>query len=314
MCRVDRPRQCISATTRRRFLATAIASGAPMLARSSQVTHRSASHPLLAYVGTYSSPQGPEGAQGRGQGIYLFEMNPLTGALQQRAVFPNDSNPAWLSLDPTRTHLYSANEVGGFQGAAAGSVSAYAIDRSNGHLTLLNAVSSQGAGGPAHMSIHPSGKYAFAANYAAGTFAVLPIAANGELGPATDVIHDQGRLGSEHATSAPIGSFAISGHDKPHAHMIQSDPAGRFVLGSDWRWTAFSFGNSTWTRGRWFLMILPLPRCLRVTGRAILLSTPTDAGSIRFRRRLRRSSPTTTTRPAEALPGSRRYRRCRGVL
>src|SRR3989442_6641908 len=29
--------------------------------------------PVLAYVGTYSSPQGPEGAIGRGQGIYLLD-------------------------------------------------------------------------------------------------------------------------------------------------------------------------------------------------------------------------------------------------
>src|SRR2546422_1407999 len=59
--------------------------------------------PVLAYVGTYSSPQGPEGAIGRGQGIYLFEMNAATGALQQRDVFPSDSNPSWLALNPSRT-------------------------------------------------------------------------------------------------------------------------------------------------------------------------------------------------------------------
>ncbi len=29
------------------------------------------------------------------------------------------------------------------------------------------------------------------------------------------------------------GSFAISGHDRTHAHMIQSDPSGRFVLHVD---------------------------------------------------------------------------------
>ena len=37
---------------------------------------------VLAYVGTYSSPQGPEGAIGHGKGIYLLEMNPATGALR----------------------------------------------------------------------------------------------------------------------------------------------------------------------------------------------------------------------------------------
>jgi 6-phosphogluconolactonase (cycloisomerase 2 family) len=115
-------------------------------------------------------------------------------------------------------------------------VSAYSIDRTNGHLTLLNTVSSEGAG-PAHLSVHPSGKWVLVANYAGGTVAVLPIQAGGKLGAATDVKRDHAQVGSPvgpaHASSAPPGSFAISGHDSPHAHMIQSDPAGRFVLASD---------------------------------------------------------------------------------
>ena len=87
--------------------------------------------PILAYVGTYSSPEGPEGSRGYGQGIYLFETNPATGALTQRAVFPNDANPSWLAFDPSRMHLYSANETAKYQGSANGSVSAYSIDRAS---------------------------------------------------------------------------------------------------------------------------------------------------------------------------------------
>ena len=92
---------------------------------------------------------------------------------------------------------------------------------------------SSGGAGPCHLSVHPSGKYAFTANYAGGTVAVIPIRANGELGPPTDVKRDSEQTGSLHAASAPPGSFATSGHDRPHAHMIQSDPAGNFVLVND---------------------------------------------------------------------------------
>lgn len=169
---------------------------------------------------------------GHGQGVYLLEMDPATGALQQRDVFPNDANPSWLAFDPSRTHLYSANEISNYQGVASGSVSAYSIDRATGRLALLNTVSSEGAG-PAHLSVHPSGKYAFVANYHGGTVAVLPVRPNGELGAATDVKHDTGTIGPARAPSAPPGSFAISGHDKPHAHMVQSDAAGKFVFASD---------------------------------------------------------------------------------
>jgi 6-phosphogluconolactonase len=212
--------------SRRHFLGNALAiAAAPAIAAPNRGS-------ILAYVGTYSSPQGPEGSKGNGQGIYVFEMNAATGALKQRELISNDSNPAWLAFNPSRTHLYSANETSTFQGRSAGSVSAYSIDRSSGHLTLVNAVSSEGAG-PAHLSVHPAGKHVLVADYAGGTVAVLPIGPKGELGAPTDVKRDQGALGPAHAASAPPGSFAISGHDKPHAHMIQSDPAGRFVLHAD---------------------------------------------------------------------------------
>ena len=36
---------------------------------------------LLAYVGTYSSPAGPEGSHGNGQGIYIFQVDPASGAV-----------------------------------------------------------------------------------------------------------------------------------------------------------------------------------------------------------------------------------------
>lgn len=186
----------------------------------------------LVYVASYSSPQGPEGSQGYGEGIYLFAMDPENGALSRREVFPNRDNPSWLALDPARKHLYSANETATFQGVDSGSVSAYTVEPSNGRLTPLNTQSSHGAG-PCYVSVHPSGKHVLAANYFGGTVAVLPVGPNGSLGPATDVKQDRGTPGPVHAASAPAGSFAISGHDRTHAHMILADPSGRFVLSAD---------------------------------------------------------------------------------
>ena len=209
---------------RRGFLKTAAAFAAAWPARGADN--------VLAYAGTYSSPKGPEGSKGYGKGILLFQMNPSSGELTLRETFASDANPSWLAFDPSRTHLYSANETDAYQGAGSGSVTAWSIDRSSGHLAALNTVSSEGAG-PAHLSVHPSGKFVLVANYAGGTVAVLPIRPNGSLGPATDVKHDAGPVGPIHAASASPGSFAISGHERPHAHMVQSDPSGRFVLVAD---------------------------------------------------------------------------------
>jgi len=187
---------------------------------------RGAGKPVRAYVGTYSSPQGAEGSKGRGSGIYLFEMDPMSGYLTQRNVFKDDTNPSWLAINRTKTHLYAANET------EAGGVSAYSIDGGSGELDLLNRASSGGAG-PAHLSIHPNGKHLLVANYAGGTVAVLPILEDGKVGEPIDVHKHTGTLGGEKAASGPKGSFAISGHDKPHAHMIESDPMGHFVLAAD---------------------------------------------------------------------------------
>lgn len=183
----------------------------------------------LAYVGTYNSPI--DGGAGNGKGIYLVEMHLATGELTQIKLAAEARNPSWLAIDPSGQYLYSVNEIADF-GNKSGSVSAYRIHRANGDLELLNVVSSEGAG-PAHLSVDESGKYVFVANYAGGSIAVLPILPNGALAPTSYVHRDTGSVGPVTPSSASPGSFAFSGHDKPHAHMIQTAPGNHFVLQSD---------------------------------------------------------------------------------
>lgn len=180
---------------------------------------------LRAYVGTYT------GTGGNGEGIYLFSMNRATGELSDRKLAAKSPSPSWIVIHPSRRFLYAANEINDYEGNS-GSISAFSIDAASGNLTLLNTVSSAGAG-PAYLSLDTTGKFAFVANYAAGTLAVLPILASGALGPAVFKRQDEGALGAAHATSAPAGSFANSGHDAPHVHMIAASPDNRFVLATD---------------------------------------------------------------------------------
>jgi 6-phosphogluconolactonase len=183
---------------------------------------------VLAYLGTDTKPV--DGAA-NGKGIYLYEMHPETGELALLKLVAETTSPSWLSLHPSGQYLYAVNEVSDYRGDN-GSVSAFSIDRATGDLRPLNIVSSHGAG-PTHMSVDASGKYVFVANYFGGSIAVLPILPDGSLGPAAYMHQDRGSLGGMHATDAPPGSFAISGHDSPHAHMIQADPKNRFVLQTD---------------------------------------------------------------------------------
>ena len=218
------------APSRRTFLkaATGLALGYSATRGAHGLTFASGHGRILAYVGTDTKPV--DGAA-NGKGIYLYEVHPETGALSLLKLAAETTSPSWLSLHPSGQYLYAVNEVSDYDGNN-GSVSAFSIDRPTGDLRPLNVVSSRGAG-PTHMSIDASGKYAFVANYFGGSIAVLSILANGNLGPAVYMHEDQGSLGSINATDAPPGSFAISGHDTPHAHMIQADPNNRFVLQTD---------------------------------------------------------------------------------
>jgi 6-phosphogluconolactonase (cycloisomerase 2 family) len=194
--------------------------------------------PLMAYVGTFSSPlRGVLPTQvdrppGNGRGIHLFRVHRATGALTPAGVREMATSPSCLALNRAGTRLYSANETDRVGETKEGTVSAFAIDRADGTLAALNTVRSGGAG-PTHVSVHPSGRFVLVANYFGGSVAVLPVLPDGRLGAATDIKVDNGKLGPTRATNAPPGSFAFSGHDRTHAHMIQADPSGRFVLHVD---------------------------------------------------------------------------------
>ena len=187
------------------------------------------------YISTYT---GVPGGGGNGSGIYLCELDLLTGqltvlrlvapALPAAGSTPATASPSSIALDPTATHLYAGNEYG-----PPGAVTAYAIDRLSGDLTLLNGQPALGA--PAHVSVDHNGRYLFAAEYSGSYFQAFPILAGGSLGPAVFSQQDIDNIGPKAATNAPPGSFAISGHEGPngHPHQMEADPSNNWVVGTD---------------------------------------------------------------------------------
>jgi 6-phosphogluconolactonase (cycloisomerase 2 family) len=232
--------QIPSSVSRRAFLkaSSALTAASPLLTGQLQAQSAAAKGPLMAYVGTFSSPLRDmlptqvDLPPGNGRGIHLFQVNRTTGALTPSGVYELGTSPSCLALNPAGTRLYSANETDRVGDAKEGTVSAFAINRADGQLKLLNTVRSGGAG-PTYVSLHPSGRFLLVANYFGGSVAVLPILADGRLGEASDVKNDAGKIGPTKATHAPPGSFAFSGHDRTHAHMIEADRSGRFVLHID---------------------------------------------------------------------------------
>jgi 6-phosphogluconolactonase len=230
----------MSARSRRSFLKSSVAFAAttPILDGLLRAQTGEASGLLVAYVGTFSSPLRDvlptqvDLPPGNGRGIHLFQVNRATGAMTPFGAYEMGTSPSCLAINSAGTRLYSANETDRVGENKEGTISAFAINRTDGKLELLNTVGSGGAG-PTYVSVHPSGKFILVANYFGGSIAVLPILEDGRLSPATDVKNDAGKIGPTRATNAPPGSFAFSGHDRTHAHIIQADPSGRYVLHAD---------------------------------------------------------------------------------
>ena len=305
--------------SRRSFLkrSLAMASAGPFVAGAPPPQAEQVDAPLIAYVGTFSSPLRDvlptqvDLPPGNGRGIHLFQVDRDTGAMTPAGVHEMGTSPSCLALNAAGTRLYSANETDRVGDDKEGTVSAFAVDRADGKLKPLNTVRSGGAG-PTYVSVHPSGRFVLVANYFGGSVAVLPILEDGRLGDATDVKTDAGKVGPTKATNAPPGSFAFSGHDRTHAHMIQADPAGRFVLHVDlgldrifvWK---FDEKKGTLTAERPARRLAAAPG----TGPGISTSTPTAGGSTPSRRKARPSCCSTTTPRRVGWPPGRRSPPCR---
>ena len=169
----------------------------------------------IMYVGTYT--------RAPSKGIYAYRFKTATGAVEPlgtAGLAAETENPSFLAVHPNQRFLYAVNEISRYQGENAGSVSAFAIDRATGTLTLLNRVSSRG-GGPCHLSIDATGKWLFVANYGGGSVAAFPVQNDGKLGEASAFF--------QHAGSS-VNKARQSG---PHGHAVVVSPDNRFVLAAD---------------------------------------------------------------------------------
>ncbi|MCC6590393.1 MAG: lactonase family protein [Bryobacterales bacterium] len=217
------PQVRIPRVTRRGFLegASAIVSAAAAVTPA-----RAASGDVIAYVGAATSAPRNTG------GIYSYYVDQSDGSLTPKSALTNILNPNYLVIHPNRNYMYAVNSIANFAGTSNGSVTALSIDQGTGDLKVMNVVNAQG-GGTTHVSVDPTGKWVFVANYGGRNAAVLPVRADGSLGEATDVVEITGPLGPRNAHDGPLGSYADSGHDTTHPHMAHTDPDGNFVFISD---------------------------------------------------------------------------------
>ena len=173
--------------------------------------------PDLLYVGTYT-----EGGRSEGGGIFLVRMVRRSGELLRVGSVNAGPNPSFLAIHATGggRMLYAVNELEQYNGRPTGAVSAFAIEPATGALTRLNEQPSEG-GAPCFVSVDGRGRVALVANYAGGSVAMLPIQANGALGPAAQVVR--------HTGTGPNAER----QEAPHAHCILPDSSNRYALAAD---------------------------------------------------------------------------------
>ena len=165
------------------------------------------------YFGCYTN------AKSGSKGIHVSKFNAATGELSAPELAVETGSPSFLAIHPSKKYLYAVGEMG-TPGQKGGAVSAFRISQPDGRLTLINQVSSVGAG-PCHISTDATGRMAMIANYGGGSVASYAIADNGALSESKTFVQHEG---------ASVDPKRQKG---PHAHSFNRSPDNRYGFACD---------------------------------------------------------------------------------
>ncbi|KPM30537.1 6-phosphogluconolactonase [Croceitalea dokdonensis DOKDO 023] len=150
-------------------------------------------------------------------GIHVYAINTDTGETTLLHEEKNTINPSYLKIGNHGHFLYSVLES---QLPTHGKVAAISVDSLSGKLKLLN-MQDSGGRNPAHLSLHPSGRYLVNSNYTDAGISVFNINSDGSLGPHHQLLEFK-------------DSSVVKGRqDAAHLHSTNFSPDGQFLFGQD---------------------------------------------------------------------------------
>ena len=153
---------------------------------------------LRFFVGTYT--QGVP----HSEGIYSFNLDVISGRVNQLSTTGGLQNPSFLALNPSKSHLYVVSEINSHCGKDEGSVSAFLVG-DDGHL-LEEVRRGTGGAGPCHIRVNANGTVLIATNYQGGSVASYPIDSQGFLGELATFAQHEG------------ASVDVDRQNEAHAH------------------------------------------------------------------------------------------------
>ncbi len=166
--------------------------------------------PVFAYVGTRTTRE----RNARGEGIGVYRVDPASGALERVQLVGGLVNPSFLALNRAGDRLYA---IHGDRSEA----SAFAVDRANGHLRLLNQVDFHGKN-PVHLALDSQERSLVVSSHLTGEVLVIDVQGDGQLGAVTHREALPGEPGP-HRKEQPFA--------KPHFNPL--DPSGQWVVVPD---------------------------------------------------------------------------------
>lgn len=113
------------------------------------------------------------------EGIYVYQLDTVSGKLSKITTVKNILNPSFLTLSPNGKYLFACTESKTPNG---GSVSSFEFKPENKTLTFINSQKSGGEN-PVYLTAHRDGKWLINGNYTEGSISVYPITDTGFIKP-----------------------------------------------------------------------------------------------------------------------------------
>jgi 6-phosphogluconolactonase len=179
------------------------------------------------FVGSYNKDKTKEG-------IYVFEMDTISGALTKVSAVDSVLNPAYLTLSPNGKFVYACTDA---KTPGAGSVSSFAFNHQLKTLTFVNSQKSSGEN-PIYITTDNAGKWLLNGSYNEGSLSAYRLTNAGEINSSAQVLTFTGTsLNKERQERSHIHSTVFSRNGK---YLFAPD------LGADKIW-CFAFDSTKQT-------------------------------------------------------------------